>query len=81
MDGKEISGIKVTYTDGSIKELTSGCCVDLADKGDEMSVEMLNIKPVDIVRLAYGLMACVDRMGMMDAFEKYVTGGKADETV
>lgn len=71
MDGKEICGIRVTYTDGSIKELSSGCCVDLADKGEEMSVEMLNIKPIDIVQLAYGLMACVDRMGMMEAFAEF----------
>lgn len=76
---KEITGITVTYTDGSTKELSSGCCVDLADKGEEMSVEMLNIKPVDIVRLAYGMLACVDRMGLMDAFRKFAGGGEDAE--
>lgn len=77
MDGKEISAIRVTYTDGSTKELTSGCCVDLADKGDEMSVEMLNINPSDIIRLAYGLMACIDRMGMREDFVEFA-GGKGE---
>jgi hypothetical protein len=65
-ESKEISGITVTYTDGSTKELQSGCCVDLEEVGNEMSVDMLNVEPTDIVRLALGLVVCVDRMGMID---------------
>ncbi len=64
---KEITGITVTYTDGGMKELTRGCCVDLSDgKSEEMHVEMLNVEMEDIVQLAYGLLVCVKRMGMMD---------------
>ena len=41
---------------------------------DDLSVEMLNVKPFDLVRLAYGLVAAVQRLGMRDKLEQYANG-------
>jgi hypothetical protein len=41
---KEVAGITVTYDDGSTKEIQQGCCVDLKNGSDDLSVELLNIK-------------------------------------
>ena len=54
---RDITGITVRYSDGSTKEIQSGCCVDLEKGSDDLSVEMLNVKPFDLVRLTYGGMA------------------------
>lgn len=43
---KEVAGITVTYDDGSTKEIQQGCCVDLKNGSDDLSVELLNIKSV-----------------------------------
>lgn len=56
---RDIADITVRYSDGSTKEIQSGCCVDLEKGSDDLSVEMLNVKPFDLVRLAYGLVAAV----------------------
>ena len=40
---KEVTGITVTYDDGSTKEIQQGCCVDLKNGSDDLSVELLNI--------------------------------------
>lgn len=81
---REITGIIVRYNDGSTKEIQSGCCVDLEKGSDDLSVEMLNVKPFDLVRLAYGLVAVVQRLGMRDTLEQYAGGareGQDNETV
>ena len=81
---REITGIIVRYNDGSTKEIQSGCCVDLEKGSDDLSVEMLNVKPFDLVRLAYGLVAVVQRLGMRDKLEQYAGGareGLDNETV
>ena len=81
---REITGIIVRYNDGSTKEIQSGCCVDLEKGSDDLSVEMLNVKPFDLVRLAYGLVAVVQRLGMRDKLEQYAGGareGQENETV
>lgn len=39
---KEVTGITVTYDDGSTKEIQKGCCVDLKNGSDDLSVELLN---------------------------------------
>lgn len=62
------------YSTGSTKEIQSGCCVDLEKGSDDLSVEMLNVKPFDLVRLAYGLVAAVQRLGMRDKLEQYANG-------
>ena len=59
---RDITGITVRYSDGGTKEIQSGCCVDLEKGSDDLSVEMLNVKPFDLVRLAYGLVAAVQRL-------------------
>lgn len=47
---KEVAGITVTYDDGSTKEIQQGCCVDLKNGSDDLSVELLNIKAFDLVK-------------------------------
>lgn len=70
-NNRYITGITVRYSDGSTKELQSGCCVDLEKGSDDLSVEMLNVKPYDLVRLAYGLADAVQRLGMRKEFENF----------
>ena len=41
---------------------------------DDLSDEMLNVKPFDLVRLAYGPVAAVQRLGMRDKLEQYANG-------
>ena len=71
---RDIAGITVRYSDGSTKEIQSGCCVDLEKGSDDLSVEMLNVKPFDLVRLAYGLVATVQRLGMREELTQYANG-------
>lgn len=71
---RDITGITVRYSDGSTKEIQSGCCVDLEKGRDDLSVEMLNVKPFDLVRMAYGLVAAVQRLGMREELTKYANG-------
>ena len=71
---RDITGITVKYSDGSTKEIQSGCCVDLEKGSDDLSVEMLDVKPVDLVRLAYGLVAAVQRLGMREELTQYANG-------
>ena len=70
----DITGITVRYSDGSTKEIQSGCCVDLEKGSDNLSVEMLNVKPFDLVRLAYGLVTVVQRLGMREELTQYANG-------
>lgn len=71
---KEIKGILIEYEDGNSRRIERGCCVDLSITGNELHVDMLNAKPTDIVRLAYGLLCAVDRLGMMDLFQAMIVG-------
>ena len=71
---RDITGITVKYSDGSTKEIQSGCCVDLEKGSDDLSVEMLNVKPFDLVRLAYGLVAALQRLGMREELTQYANG-------
>lgn len=73
-NSRDITGITVRYSDGSTKEIQSGCCVDLEKGSDDLSVEMLNVKPFDLVRLAYGLVAAAQRLGMREELTQYVNG-------
>ena len=73
-NSRDITGITVRYSDGSTKEIQSGYCVDLEKGSDDLSVEMLNVKPFDLVRLAYGLVAAVQRLGMREELTQYVNG-------
>ena len=71
---RDITGITVRYSDGSTKEIQSGCCVHLEKGSDDLSVEMLNVKPFALVRLAYGLVAVVQRLGMREELTQYANG-------
>lgn len=71
---RDITGITVRYSDGSTKEIQSGCCVDLEKGSDDLSVELLDVKPFDLIRLTYGLVAAVQRLGMRDELEQYADG-------
>ena len=68
------------YSDGSTKEIQSGCCVDLEKGSDTLSVEMLNVKKFDFVRLVYGLVATAQRMGMREELTQYTNGVKEAES-
>lgn len=48
---RDIAGITVRYSDGSTKEIQSGCCVDLEKGSGDLLVEMMNVKPFDLVCL------------------------------
>ena len=41
---KEVAGITVTYDDGSTKEIQQGCCVDLKNGSDDLSVEYKSVR-------------------------------------
>ena len=71
---RDITGITVRYSDGSTKEIQSGSCVDQEEGSDDISVKMLNVKPFALERLAYGLVAAVQRLGMRDELEQYADG-------
>lgn len=62
---KEVTGITVMYDDGSTKEIQQGCCVDLKNGSDDLSVGLLNIKAFDLVKLTYGLMVVIEKIGLI----------------
>ena len=70
---KEVAGITVTY------EIQQGCCVDLKNGSDDLSVELLNIKAFDLVKLTYGLMVAIEKIGLEDVFNAYARGETIQE--
>lgn len=76
---KEVTGITVMYDDGSTKEIQQGRCVDLKNGSDDLSVGLLNIKAFDLVKLTYGLMVVIEKIGLEDAFNAYARGETAQE--
>lgn len=68
-DAKKIA---VTYEDDTIKELEKGLVAEFDN--DNMKVDMVNISKIDLVRIAYGMMVAVDKMGMMPLLESYING-------
>lgn len=74
---KEVAGITVTYDDGSTKEIQQGCCVDLKNGSDDLSVELL--KAFDLVKLTYGLMVAIEKIGLEDVFNAYARGETIQE--
>lgn len=77
-DEREIVGITVKYSGGEVLELKKGCCVNLEECGDSMTVEMLNASPADIARLTYGLIVCCTKMGLEEDVKK-IAGGVEHE--
>lgn len=70
----ELKGIVVEFGDGTTKRIETGCCVDLNGSGKGMSIEMLMVKPLDFVRLAYGILVTVDKMGLTEVLQAYADG-------
>lgn len=54
--------------------------MDLEKGSDTLSVEMLNVKKFDFVRLVYGLVATAQRMGMREELTQYTNGVKEAES-
>ena len=46
---------------------------------DDLSVGLLNIKAFDLVKLTYGLMVVIEKIGLEDAFNAYARGETAQE--
>ena len=79
MEGREVSGITVTYDSGDYENIKKGCCVNLKESEDgrvseNISIELLNANAVDIVRIAYGLLLTVDRLGMTKLLQSFADG-------
>lgn len=64
--------ILVEYEDGTVKMLNKGIAADFDKKN--MKVDMLNVSKIDIVRIAYGMLSVVEKMGMTDLLQAYVEG-------
>lgn len=64
--------IIVVMEDGSQKEISKGMSAEFVN--DTMHVDMVNISKFDIVRIAYGIMVTVDKMGMSDLLSAYADG-------
>lgn len=66
------SKITVTYENGTVKELKKGIAAEFDN--DKMSVEMLDVSKFDLVRIAYGMIMTVEKMGLMPMLEQYLCG-------
>lgn len=64
--------ILVEYEDGSIRELKKGIAAEF--DYENMKVEMIDISKLDLVRIAYGMLVTVERMGMTPLLKSYVSG-------
>lgn len=69
---KEIVNIKVTYNDGTEKEIKKGVVTEI-DK-DTVNMEMLDFRKYDIVRLTYGLFCTLQRLGLTGILKAYSDG-------
>lgn len=66
------SKIAITYENGTVKELKKGIAAEFDN--DKMSVEMLDVSKLNLVRIAYGMIMTVEKMGLMPMLEKYMNG-------
>ena len=64
--------IRIEYEDGSAKELSKGIAAEFDN--ENMSIDMIHISGLDILRIAYGMMALVEEAGMMPLFQAYLSG-------
>ena len=51
----------------------------LKNGSDDLSVELLNIKAFDLVKLTYGLMVAIEKIGLEDVFNAYARGETIQE--
>lgn len=68
----EAKRIVVEYDDGNVKEMEKGFAAEFDN--DTMHMDMLNVSKVDIVRIAYGMLVTVDKMGMTSLLQAFASG-------
>lgn len=64
--------IIVQYEDGTEKNLKNGVATEFI--GDTMHLDMLNISRMDMVRLTYGMLSTLDKMGLTEMLMAYTQG-------
>jgi len=64
--------ILIEYENGTVKEINKGIVAEF-DK-DNMHVDMVSVSKMDLVRIAYGMIATVEKMGMTPLFQAYASG-------
>lgn len=62
----------IEYEDGTVKEMNKGIAAEFDN--DNMHVDMVSVSKVDIVRIAYGMMVTVEKMGMTPLLQAYASG-------
>lgn len=68
-DAKKIS---IEYENGTVKEMNKGIAAEFDN--ENMYVDMVGVSKLDIVRIAYGMMVTVDKMGMTPLLQAYASG-------
>ena len=68
-DAKKIS---IEYENGTVKELRKDIAAEFDN--DNMHVDMVVVSKFDLVRIAYGMMVTVDKMGMTPLLQAYASG-------
>ena len=68
-DAKKIS---IEYENGTVKEMNKGIAAEFDN--ENMRVDMVGVSKLDIVRIAYGMMVTVDKMGMTPLLRAYASG-------
>ena len=64
--------IMIEYEDGSAKELSKGIAAEFDN--ENMHIDMLHVSNIDMVRIAYGMLMMVDKMGMTPLLQAYASG-------
>lgn len=64
--------ILIEYEDGTIRTLSKGVAAEFDH--NEMNVEMIEVSPLDMVRIAYGMLVTVDKIGMTPLLQAFVNG-------
>ncbi len=64
--------ILIEYENGTVKEMSKGIAAEFDN--ENMHVDMLNVSKMDMVRIAYGMMITVEKMGMTPLLQAYASG-------
>jgi len=64
--------ILIEYEDGTVKELNKGIAAEFDN--DNMCVDMLKVSDLDMVRIAYGMIVTVEKLGMKPLLLAYSSG-------
>lgn len=71
MQKADVKEITVVRDDGSQEKVEHGAVVEM--EGDDIGISFVNIQPLDIVRLAIGVVEAVRQMGMGEALDQMVS--------